>query len=343
MATGRQRSFGALAAAALVAIIAGLSVVDEASTAGVGDANCDSIADTVDAALVLIAEAGLAQVDCPDRADANSDGRVDSKDAAVILQIAAGLHAKGKALTTPTPIASTVLITPTRTPIAPTATPCDPCPTPTSTPTRTQTPTPCPPQSCTPTPTNTAGPPTVPPTGGCVVDPDCPPPTPDPFDEPTEDVAFSISVDADGNGIDDCTTGTSGPATCSLPRGAMFVVQLSLDVLPGPGYYRGVEAVLAFDGVASKADPSNAAWPDCVFQATFVGPSSWLAFGCVVGVEPAPSSQHLGVIGTATFHCTESGSVSLLHGSGNTNVVPEPWDNHVEALDGQETLTINCG
>jgi hypothetical protein len=57
-----------------------------------GDADCNREANSVDAALILQAEAGLlAAVFCPDEADVNGDGEVDSRDAALLLQFVARL------------------------------------------------------------------------------------------------------------------------------------------------------------------------------------------------------------------------------------------------------------
>lgn len=57
-----------------------------------GDANCDGITNSIDAALVLQSVAGLiGDVACPHLADVDNDGDVDAIDAAIILQIDAGL------------------------------------------------------------------------------------------------------------------------------------------------------------------------------------------------------------------------------------------------------------
>lgn len=57
-----------------------------------GDANCDGVANSLDAALVLQYGAGLvSSVRCPAGADANLDGHTNSLDAALILQYSAGL------------------------------------------------------------------------------------------------------------------------------------------------------------------------------------------------------------------------------------------------------------
>ncbi len=57
-----------------------------------GDANCDGLVSSIDAALVLQFIAGLLDaLACEDTADANGDGNLNSIDAALILQYGAGL------------------------------------------------------------------------------------------------------------------------------------------------------------------------------------------------------------------------------------------------------------
>ena len=61
------------------------------SSAALGDANCDTTVNSIDASLVLQFAAGLIDtVECPETADANGDERIDSVDAALILQHDAG-------------------------------------------------------------------------------------------------------------------------------------------------------------------------------------------------------------------------------------------------------------
>ena len=58
----------------------------------VGDVNCSSSVDSIDAALVLQLGAGLVNsLSCQQNADANGDGSINSIDAALILQFGAGL------------------------------------------------------------------------------------------------------------------------------------------------------------------------------------------------------------------------------------------------------------
>ncbi len=57
-----------------------------------GDANCDGMVNSVDAALILQLSAGLiGSVGCPGNADVSGDGLTNAIDAALILQVTAGL------------------------------------------------------------------------------------------------------------------------------------------------------------------------------------------------------------------------------------------------------------
>jgi alpha-tubulin suppressor-like RCC1 family protein len=54
-----------------------------------GDADCDATTNSIDAALILQMDAGLASPHCSQAADVNADGRVSSFDAALVLQYGA--------------------------------------------------------------------------------------------------------------------------------------------------------------------------------------------------------------------------------------------------------------
>jgi hypothetical protein len=55
-----------------------------------GDVNCDGLLTSIDAALVLQYNAGLASLACPSNGDINHDGAINSIDAFIILTIVAG-------------------------------------------------------------------------------------------------------------------------------------------------------------------------------------------------------------------------------------------------------------
>jgi len=66
--------------------------LDWQALSSAGDANCDGVKNSLDAAIVLQYAAGLLDdLPCLTSADANGDGRVDAIDAALILQYDAGL------------------------------------------------------------------------------------------------------------------------------------------------------------------------------------------------------------------------------------------------------------
>ncbi len=85
-----------LAGAALVAALAVLLWASPASSITPpipeGDANCDGLTNSIDAAVILQADAGLIDaVPCAGGVDLNFDGVINSLDAAIVLQITAGL------------------------------------------------------------------------------------------------------------------------------------------------------------------------------------------------------------------------------------------------------------
>ncbi|MCH7718986.1 MAG: hypothetical protein IIB21_05900, partial [Chloroflexi bacterium] len=71
---------------------AGAAYLFESGAGPIGDANCDGLVSSIDAALVLQFVAGLlSALACEDAADADGDGNLSSIDAALILQYSAGL------------------------------------------------------------------------------------------------------------------------------------------------------------------------------------------------------------------------------------------------------------
>lgn len=175
------------------------------------------------------------------------------------------------------------------------------------------------------------------------------PNTPTPFPPqptPIQDVNFWISVDGSPN----CNT-RNGDATCTIAPGVAFVADVYLDPLPSEvRNYGGFDVSLRHSGVIPNHDANMGAWPDCVFAGAAYDelPSTDIVrFGCTVGIPPAGGSTYVGLIGTISFGCIHSGSVSMVHGLGQTDLIEfehfDPGHIHIEDPNTSETLNINCG
>lgn len=160
---------------------------------------------------------------------------------------------------------------------------------------------------------------------------------------------LDFSIDTDGDGIDDCSTG--GPVTtCSLPINAEFTVRVYLNSLPDDiGEYGGFDIQIAHFGVASLDDANFDPWPDCATGASHFTPT-WFAVGCAVGRPPSGLSTYIGIIAQASFDCNVSGWMTLSNGEGHTDLattVADPlWGQVTRTYhepNGIETLTIECG
>lgn len=302
---------GALIFAVATALAAGVLLFGGTALGRSGDADCDATVSTVDAALVLYYEAHLQDLPCSQNADVDGDRLVNSKDAALILQIVAGLWFP------------TVLDSDCPPQGCPTSTPCPPggCPTRAPRPTATR----CPLDGCTWQHTVT------------------PRPTPTPAPVGAE---FSLTIDTNGDGTDDCSTRDAVEVTCDLDDGGSFLLSISLDRLPpGLAEYGGFDLVVGYDGATLAAEPSAAAWPDCGFSSVAYLDSGSVALGCAIGVvgnETAPSSSYLGVIATAQFSVSCGGSISLEHGTGKTDIVTIEGEIYVEGHSSADTLRFAC-
>jgi hypothetical protein len=166
--------------------------------------------------------------------------------------------------------------------------------------------------------------------------------------EPHPGLQFSISV----QGITSCDT-RHGDATCSIPAGATFPVAVNLDGLPADvPSYGGFDIYLKYDGVTPLQDASDSAWPDCGYPASHYG-NGFVGFGCSIGVSAvgpgaASPSTYIGLIGTNSFTCDESGSIALVHGfgSGHTDLIQDVIqgvvNGHSEGDGAAETINIIC-
>ena len=167
----------------------------------------------------------------------------------------------------------------------------------------------------------------------------CPTPTPAPT-PPRTGLDFSIAVDANGDGIDDCSTRAGSRNECSLPPGSAFTVRIDLHALPPnmPGY-AGFDARLDYAGVSSKWK-SIAVWPDCLYPASYYA-NQLIRLACASPSET--NSVYVGPIGTSEFNCTGNGSVTLVHGSTDTDLFDSYLEPYAEAERTGETLIVNCG
>lgn len=148
---------------------------------------------------------------------------------------------------------------------------------------------------------------------------------------------FSIGIP----GLPGCDT-RSGDATCNLAPGSTFVIDVSLDSLPSNvPRYTGYDITLGYGGVTPQGEPGTETWPDCAYSVVAPPRAEGLLFGCAAGLPPHDSSAYIGPIGTASFLCSQSGSVRLLHGETSTDLGDAAGVAYTEAGDA-ETLTIKC-
>jgi hypothetical protein len=171
-----------------------------------------------------------------------------------------------------------------------------------------------------PTPARTFEP-TVPPTRTL-------PPAPD----------FSIAIDRNGDGVDDCHTGTGGATTCSIAEGSTFRVKVYLNRLP-PGSFSGFlgfDAFLMYESLTFKNAVDSTHWPPCGFPAQ-VNLGYGVRLGCAADFGESPS-MYTGLLSTVPFTCTSDGSITLVHGDTDTTLDGVYYENPSIV----ESLTINC-
>jgi hypothetical protein len=217
-------------------------------------------------------------------------------------------------------------------------------PTPTASVTGTATVTPSPSVSPTPTPTRPIATATAVRTPTATLQPQgTPVSTPGGFFGYVGGVNLWIAV----AGMPACST-EHGDATCTIVPGSTFVIDAYADNMGLP--YDGFDIALQHVGVVPNHDADTSAWPDCAFPAAAydeIPNPTTIAFGCAIGVPPAGPSNYRGLIGAVSFVCAESGHITMLHlpnpQSPSTDLVDDNIQEHVEALDFGETLTINCG
>jgi hypothetical protein len=152
---------------------------------------------------------------------------------------------------------------------------------------------------------------------------------------------FSMSVE----GVPGCNT-EAGDTECNLAVGESFTVQFHLRQLPeGVSGYEAWEVILDYSGVTSTRSVETDLWPGCEFAASYLDKPGVVAVACTIGVDDPPS-DYTGIMGTAEFACPgqpTTGTVTMVHGDGNTVILEDLAHHWYEGLGTTETLTINCG
>jgi len=130
------------------------------------------------------------------------------------------------------------------------------------------------------------------------------------------------------------------PHGCVIQPGSTFNVLVDLNALdPAVTSYGGFDVHLLTDGV--QADSSwRFLWPDCGFPAQDFEPGD-IHFACAVGIKAKPSS-YVGSLASTTFTCDQTGSITLVHGPLNTDVVSSDLYPHSETA-ADEVLRVVCG
>lgn len=169
--------------------------------------------------------------------------------------------------------------------------------------------------------------------GGC--------PTPTVTPTPLASLDFSLGIDTDGDTTDDCGTRAWETTECVASPADTMTLKVYLNGLPQDApTYRGFDILLEYVGVHAEGSPDTLVWPECVFPASFSEPGL-LAFGCAA-VYP---SSHVGVIGTSALSCSSApitGSVTMVHGPGATQLVQAVGVLHREGIQTTEGLSISC-
>ncbi len=168
----------------------------------------------------------------------------------------------------------------------------------------------------------------------------CPPPTPTPA-VPRTGLDFSISIDANGDNIPDCSTAAGYPTECSVEPGSTFYVIASVDALPqNMTGYDGFDIALSYAGIRGN-QTWNSLWPDCGFPAqSFDHPSS-SQVGCAGNIG-AQESTSIGPLAALQFTCAGNGSVTLVQGLGISDLVDSAFMSYGEHHP-DETLAVTCG
>ena len=158
---------------------------------------------------------------------------------------------------------------------------------------------------------------------------------------------FYLSIDTDGDGVDDCDT-NGGPTTCYVRQASIFDVNVYLgpplpDDIPS---YLSFETLLQNNGVSAKGRSTH--WPDglCIVEDAEVRPEGPIGVGCEVMPGAFPST-HTGLIAAGIYSCVADGEVTLTRASVDSfdlNGESHYQDGSADVLDIRCVLPgdVNC-
>ena len=141
-----------------------------------------------------------------------------------------------------------------------------------------------------------------------------------------------------------------GPTTCTVAPSATFTVSYNVLGQPAAGW-AGYDLKVDFAGSITYVNDSlvpppaggSGTWPGCAFAVgeTPAVPTTTMNTACAD--LTATNQMFTGVAAKFNMTCGASGSgtITLLGGDANSDLVDESFAAHSEAAD--ETLTINCG
>ena len=149
---------------------------------------------------------------------------------------------------------------------------------------------------------------------------------------------FSIGVNPYGlTAGDACDSSGSPTAVCSIQIGDAFSVSFYLHQFPeeASGSYDSYDWYLDFSGVTANSvdfDP----WPDC-YISIYSLTSSSVSVACIANT----TSTYAGKLATVTFTCTSTGTITMQHGAGETQL-HDAGASLSEGDAASESLSINC-
>jgi hypothetical protein len=159
---------------------------------------------------------------------------------------------------------------------------------------------------------------------------------------------FSIGIDTNGDGMEDCGTRDGQSPECTVPSGASVDVMIDINSLPaGLSGFAGVDLVINDAALRVLDSRYEFVWPDCVSYASNRGhpdnghPDNLVAFGC--SGSGRFDSTYSGPMLKVPATCSQSGSVTLLHGQGYTDAIDNDVRAYYERTSGSETVDITCG